>query len=422
MLRDRYDNPISTTSQAARDHYVRGVDLLIGGDAGVEAALEAAVAEDDGFAMAHLALARARQGLGKGGLVRGPLERARALSDGVTGQEAGAIAALGPMLEGRGAEAYPLIRAHVVTYPRDVLLAQTCMGVFGLIGFSGQLGREAEQLAYASALAPHFGEDWWFLCQYAFAQLEVGQFAAAGRNIDRALELHPAAAHSVHVKSHLLYEVGETRAGIAFLQDYQAGLDRTAQMHCHLSWHLALWALETGDTETMWRLLDAHIAPEVSVGPPLNILTDAAALLARAEMRGIAVPEGYWRRVSHYACERFATPGIAFADVHAALAHAMAGQGEALARIVRDARGPAAGLVRAFAEGFGAFARADWPGAVRHLAAGMADHERLGGSRAQRDLVEMAMAAALMRMGQGDEAQRFLMTRRPMTTAGFRAG
>lgn len=422
MLRDRYDNPLSTTSGAARDHYVRGLDLLLGGDAGVEAALEAAIAEDDGFAMAHLALARAKQGLGKATELRAPLAHARALAGGVTAQEAAAIDALGPLLEGRGAVAYPLIRAHVAAYPRDALLAQTCMGVFGLIGFSGQPGREAEQLAYAASLAPHYGEDWWFLCQYAFAQLEVGQFEAAGHNIDRALAQRPSAAHAVHVKSHLLYEVGETEVGIGFLKDYQAGLDRTAQMHCHLSWHLALWALEVGDEGTMWRMLDAHIAPEVSVGPPLNILTDAAALLARAEMRGITVPEGYWHRVSAYASERFPKPGIAFADIHAALAHAMAGQGEALTQIIREARGPAADLVAGFAEGFGAFARADWAGAVRALAVGMADHARLGGSRAQRDLVEMAMAAALMRLGQGDEARRFLLTRRPVTTAGFVPG
>lgn len=416
MREDRYGNPLTTQSDTARDAYVRGIDLLLGGDAGVEDAFEAAIAADDGFAMAHLALARAKQGLGKGAEVKAPLEQARALASGATAQEAGAIDALGLMLEGKGALAYPKIRAHVVDYPRDALLAQTCMGVFGLIGFSGQAGREAEQLAYARALAPHYGDDWWFLCQLAFAELEVGQLDIARRNIDRSQELRPGAAHGVHVKSHLLYECGETDEGIGLLTGYHADLDRTAQMHCHLSWHLGLWSLETGNLDRMWAIIDQDISPDVSRSPPMNILTDTAALLARAELRGVSVPEDYWHRISRYASERFPDTGIAFADVHAAMAHAMAGRGEALHGIVSDATGPAAEVVRDLAEGFGAFAGGDWAGAVAAFAPAMSRHERIGGSRAQRDLLEMAMTAALLRQGQGDEARRFLATRRPATT------
>lgn len=415
MREDRYGNPLTTQSDRARDAYVRGIDLLLGGDAGVEDAFEAAIAADDGFALGHLGLARAKQGLGKGAEIKAPLEQTRALASGVTVQEAGAIDALGLMLEGKGALAYPKIRAHVDEYPRDALVAQTCMGVFGLIGFSGQAGRESEQLAYARALAPHYGDDWWFLCQLAFAELEVGQLETARRNIDRSQELRPSAAHGVHVKSHLLYESGEMDEGIALLTDYQADLDRTAQMHCHLSWHLGLWSLETGNLDKMWAIIDQDISPEVSRSPPLNILTDTAALLARAELRGVSVPEDYWHRVSTYASERFPHTGIAFADVHAAMAHAMAGQGEALHSIVSDAKGPAAEVVRDLAEGFGAFAGGDWAGAVAAFAPAMSRHERIGGSRAQRDLLEMAMTTALLRQGQGDEARRFLATRRPET-------
>ena len=374
MREDRYGNPLTTQSDTARDAYVRGVDLLLGGDAGVEDAFEAAIAADDGFALAHLGLARAKQGLGKGAEIKAPLEQTRALASGVTVQEAGAIDALGLMLEGKGALAYPKIRAHVDEYPRDALVAQTCMGVFGLIGFSGQAGRESEQLAYARALAPHYGDDWWFLCQLAFAELEVGQLETARRNIDRSQELHPSAAHGVHVKSHLLYESGETDEGIGLLTSYQADLDRTAQMHCHLSWHLGLWSLETGNLDKMWAIIDQDISPEVSRSPPLNILTDTAALLARAELRGVSVPEDYWHRISTYASERFPRTGIAFADVHAAMAHAMAGQGEALHSIVSDAKGPAAEVVRDLAEGFGAFAGGDWAGAVVAFAPAMSRH------------------------------------------------
>ena len=45
----------------------------------------------------------------------------------------------------------------------------------------------------------------------------------------------------------------------------------------------------------------------------------------------------------------------------------------------------------------------------------MADHERLGDSRAQRDLIEHALAHALLRDGKAAEAKRLLAMHRPHT-------
>jgi hypothetical protein len=45
----------------------------------------------------------------------------------------------------------------------------------------------------------------------------------------------------------------------------------------------------------------------------------------------------------------------------------------------------------------------------------MSEHERIGASRAQRDLVEYAMTGALLRLGRAEEAARFLDMRRPHT-------
>ena len=68
------------------------------------------------------------------------------------------------------------------------------------------------------------------------------------------------------------------------------------------------------------------------------------------------------------------------------------------------------------AEGFGAVARQDWVAAATHLTNSIADHERLGGSRAQRDLIEFALAGALLRQGKADEAKRLLTMHRPVST------
>jgi len=414
MLQDRYGNTLTTASAAARDAYVAGVDRFLAAMPGVEEAFEAAVAADDGFALGHAALARARQAMGKGEDTRTPMAAATALAERLPAREAAHVNALSLLVSGQGPAAYAAIRAHLLEHPRDAMIAQTCTGVFGMIGFSGRPGREAEQLAFTSMLAPHYGEDWWFLCQHAFSQVEAGQTDPATQTIERSLALQPRNAHAAHIRAHVYYEAGETDAGYGYIADWCRDYDRRGQLHCHISWHVALWALESGDVATMWRVYDAGVAPGAAWGPPLNVLTDAAALLYRAGLAGVDVPAERWRAVSDYASRLFPSPGIAFADVHAALAHAMAGDGEALARIVADAKGPAGDLVRTLAEAFGAVAAGDWPTATAQLTRAMAGHERIGGSRAQRDLVEYALLNALLKQGRADEARLLLATRRPL--------
>ena len=66
MLKDRYGNELGTQSAAARDAYVRGVDSLMAATAGTDQAFAEAVAADDGFALGHISLARAKQLMGRG--------------------------------------------------------------------------------------------------------------------------------------------------------------------------------------------------------------------------------------------------------------------------------------------------------------------------------------------------------------------
>lgn len=418
MFHDRYGLPLTTRSGAARDLYVDAMDRFLSASAGTSDAFAAAAAADDSFALAHLGEARAHQSFGRMAQARDSLQKARDRAGGVTAREAAQIEGLGHLIEGRAGDGYALIRDHMMDHPRDAMMTQTCMGVFSLIGFSGQPGREAEALAVAEMLAPAYGDDWWFLAQLAFAQMEAGRTGPALPNIERALELNDRNANASHYRAHLFYEVGQTQEGLTFLGDWMRGYDRAGLMHCHNAWHIALWSLAVGDVDRMWAIVDADLSPEVSASPALNILTDLAALYYRAELAGVAVPAARWRALSAYAGKSFPDPGVAFADVHAALAHAMAGETGALERIGRDARGPAADIVTRCGEAFGAIAAQDWPRALAALTHVMADHARIGGSRAQRDLIEFATANVLLRMGKAEEARRMLAMRRPVIDPG----
>ncbi len=144
MLKDRYGNTLLTTSKSARDAYVDTVDRFLAADGGVEEAFHQAFDADENFALAHLGLARNLQMRGERLLIAAPLAMARAEREHLTAREAGQVAALGLLLEGNVPDAYKAIITHLKDFPRDAMVSHTCMGVFSLIGFSGQPGREAE--------------------------------------------------------------------------------------------------------------------------------------------------------------------------------------------------------------------------------------------------------------------------------------
>lgn len=413
MQKDRYDNPISTQSSAARDAYVTGVDALLSANPDPEASFRSAIAADEGFALAHIALARTVQVYGRAGESKVPLARALELAPHVSARERSHIAIFERILTGRGAEGLALTREHIKSWPRDAFALAPSTSVFGLIGFSGLKGREEEQHALLDPLAGAYGDDWWYRSLLAFAEMEVGKYDRAKRNIEASMAAFPRNGHGAHIRAHLYYEVGERRAGFDFLKIWSRDYPRNAHIHCHVSWHQAIWAMELGQSDDAWASYRDNLHPGASWGPQINVLTDCASFLFRAELAGEPRKPELWADLSAYAAKWFPNPGMAFADIHSALAHAMAGNGEALERIIASPKGTAADVVAPVALAFRSFARQDWDGAITALEPIMAEHERLGGSRAQRDLIEYTLAGAMLRAGRVDEAGRMISSHRP---------
>jgi Tfp pilus assembly protein PilF len=419
MLQDRYGNGLSTASTVARDAYVEGCDLLLSGNPSPRAAFERAIAADPGFALAHVGRARALQLRGEMPPARESMAAAEALAAGLPEREASTIAMYGKLIGGQGGAALAAAREHLKDWPRDAFVLSPCTSVFGLIGFSGRAGREREQVEMLEPYVSTYGDDWWFNTQYAFALMEVGEHAAALPRIEGALAVQPRNAHGAHIRAHLYYEMGEQEASRAYLRGWLPEYPRDGQLHCHISWHLALCELEAGNPEAAFRHYDAGVSPAGTWGPPLNVLTDAVAFLWRAELAGNPRDPARWQALHDFTHRMFPKAGIAFADAHAALADAMAGDGAALAARVEgmeaaiaEGRYPAGPLVPALARGWAAVARQDWPGAIAALEPCIAEHERIGGSRAQRDLVEFTLMKAYCAAGRLDALRAMLAGRR----------
>ena len=252
MLDDSYGNKNSTNSVDAIASYNQGVHQFLGAEPGVEASFRAAISADPNFTLGHIGLAREMQLRGRSDDVKQSLNTAFETSQNLSAREQSHLNVSSLLLRGKSAEARAAVYEHVKEWPRDVLIAQMCTSVFGLIGFSGLPGREAEQLSFMTNLAPNYGDDWWCKAQLAFAQLEVGQLDEAGINIEEALISNPNSAHSKHIRAHLYYENLQDEDGLNYLQRHWANYDPSGALYNHISWHVGLWSLEAGNLEQMW--------------------------------------------------------------------------------------------------------------------------------------------------------------------------
>ena len=187
------------------------------------------------------------------------------------------IEAFSLLLSGKAADCRALVRDHVRTFPRDALAAQLCSNVFGLIGFSGEVGREADLLAYTGSLLPHYPGDWWMMSVHAVSLCETGRIKESAELMEKSLTLHPRNANGSHFKAHAQYEAGETAAGRAYLDKWLVEYDNRSPLHGHLVWHSALWAIQEGDEDALWQALDSGIGQDSNSGLPINIITDTAA-------------------------------------------------------------------------------------------------------------------------------------------------
>ena len=417
MLHDRYGLTITTDSDEARDAYVEGVDRILSANGGARESLQWAIATDSHFALAHAAYARWLQLAGRAADAKEAAARATELAETASARERQHVEIFSRLVSGHGQDALSLTHSHIEEFPLDAFALSPSCGVFGLIGFSGRRERESEQTALLEPLAEAYGDDWWFLTSYAFALVEIGQWERGRELIERALEIYPRNAHGAHVLSHALYEAGEDQAGANYLEEWLSEYTPEGQLHCHLWWHLGIFRLLLGDAEAMWELYDRECAVDVSRSPPVNIASDGVSLLWRAELAGEPRGRERWDAIRRYIEKTFPKPMV-FVDVHAALASAVVDDHAAFDQFIElldqmgsDAQLPAGMVPAELGRAFGAFVRGDWAGVISVIEPIAEDVVRIGGSRAQRDLIEDTLLAAYVKDGRVEFARALVDAR-----------
>jgi hypothetical protein len=417
--------PISSTSDIAAERYRVGVDLLLSAWPGASETLESAATADPEFALAHAARARLHA-------IRAELADARVriatavelVSKNGTERERSHVEILSLAINGQGAKALERALIHLDAWPRDALIFSLPLGAFGLFAFSGMADHDQARVDLCEKHSRHYdANDWWFLTYRGWSHAENGSVKLGRDLAQRGFELREENANAAHALSHAMYEEGAGADAEKLLGGWLPRYERSGLLHGHIAWHSALVALERGDAARAIGIYLKHIQPSASLGIPINIVSDTSSFLWRLQAYGHQVPPGLWEAAAAYAGPKAPNAGFAFMDVHMALLVAARGDKdaidrrvEALTQLIEQGKLPAGPVVPAICRGLLAFAEEDYAGCVRLLEPVAKDVVRVGGSGAQREVIEDTLLLALIRSGATEKARTLLdrrLHRRP---------
>ena len=400
-MNDVLGNSVTAASAQAHRAYERAVDAHLHAWPGVAQALDEALAEDPGFVLAHALRALWLQMFGRIGEARAACAAAEAGAAATSAREQSHVALVSAIVGGRAPVALTLVQQHAKRFPTDVLSASTAMGAYGLFAFSGRRDHDAARRAFIEALAPQLPAELpWLLMQRAWVRIEDGDADEGLEMARRSMAARPQNGHGAHVLLHGLYETQRAKEALDFLGAWLPGYADDALMWGHLQWHGALAELGLGDLGAATRRMLGPVIDFLPKGPPFMGLPDTASLLWRLGLQSVGgLP---WQAAQDHAERHFAQGSNVFGEVHLALLAAARRDDTALLavldRLDRIAgRGhEGAPVAAAFVLALQAMQRRDDAAADRHWRQCLPALPRIGGSHAQRSVVEMTHAAGCL--------------------------
>ncbi|PIB90516.1 tetratricopeptide repeat protein [Caulobacter sp. FWC2] len=304
--------------------------------------------------------------------------------------------------------------AILAAWPRDLLVLKLRQyHDFNRGDFPAMLRAASAVLPAAEDVAQLHG-----MLAFAYEQCHLLDEAEAAAR--RALTLKRKEPWAQHALAHVMLTQGRIAEGVAFLEvvrDTWTGLN--SFMDTHLWWHLALFYLSQGRFDAAMAAYDDHCWAQAKDYSQDQV--GAVSLLARLELAGVDVGER-WSDLADHLFVRAQDVVQPFLTLQYLYGLARAGRPEAgaLLAAVRRAALEAPDFVRETwrevalpaAEGLVAYARGDYPAALRGLRAALPRLAEIGGSHAQRDLFEQLILDALIRADRLSEAQQTLELRR----------
>jgi len=395
-----------TTSPEAERAYLAGVHALLSLRSGALEHFARALALDPTFALAHAALALMGHEfcapVDSGARVRAARLHARRASPA----ERSHVDAVGRHVTG---DRRALVR-HLRAHPGDRLLLAAAVPT---IAFAGVTEVPEDAWAIVESCGTALAGDWFHSALLAFVRQEQGRWDEAMDLAERSLAEVPGSGHAAHARAHVHYETGDHTGGLDWLDDWIDGPGRGVDSVAHFAWHAAMHELSTGDLAAVGRRYARQLSPRQVTG--CRSVVDTGSLLWRWRLTpgatGVpAVPDGV--AVPTATLLRPSTP---FVGLHAAITLCAADDASGLGRLACWAAAHEHPVQRAviapLAQALRLLVLDQASAAADALVAIGPDVWRVGGSDAQREVVEETLLHALLRSGRYDEA-RTLVDRR----------
>jgi tetratricopeptide (TPR) repeat protein len=421
MTQDAQGHHLSGATEpaaAAYDEAVRAFNLVHGDAIGrFDAAREAA----PDFAMAHLGKAWVFTVANDPVLrtqAEALVETARTLP--LSEREAAHLAALSYLCKGARAAAVAVLDRHLMRHPFDLVAHQGAALTDGFLGrFNLVRDRSARALPLWSKDQPGYGT---LLALHGFGLEEAGDYARAEDESRAAAELEPLSFWPHHTVSHVMEMTGRPEDGLGWMAAREPLWSTPGHLNqVHIWWHKALFHLELGQYEAALALYDGPIC--ATQRPVALSLTNASALLWRLDTLGCDIGER-WRELALMWEGHADGKCLVFTDIHAAMAELRSGQEAKVERRLAAMRDTAASAAEAaplyrtvgipVVEGLAAFHRGAYAEAVERLLRARFDLWQIGGSHAQRDVVNWTLTEAAIRAAQWDVALSFANERLAM--------
>ena len=411
---DRWGAPVragSADAVALLDQAVEDLAALAGDPV---ADAEAAVAADDSLVLGHIYRAYlALYGTTPEGVATAA-EIVKKLDAAVLGErEAHHLRAARSWADGDWEATARSLERALLCHPRDLLALKVAQDLYFFLGNRLELRDVAARVLPAW---PRSRPGWGYVQgMYAFGLEENAAYRQAESRARAALDHNPRDVWSVHALAHVFEMEGSQRDGVEFLTK-SAGDWSGSFFAIHNWWHRTLYHLELGEIDEALALYDSPIRAGRST-EWLDVV-DAAALLWRLSLFGVDVTD----RAAQLAADiddLVGDPVYIFNDWHAVMAFGLAGDQARVERVILANRHLTAPTNRMAAEragldlleAFGAFAAGRPDRAIDLLIDIRPRANAVGGSHAQRDVIDLTLIAAAARAGD-DSLTRALVTER----------
>ena len=427
VLRDAHGNATSTASRAALDASESALWRMMSFYGMPADDLDSAIGADPAWILPRLMKAGFLLGLTEPSLVAEALDlldAARPLAGQANDRERAHLGALDAVAAGDWLAAGAAWQRLLDDHPRDPLALQWAHLFDFYRGDAEALRERASRVLAAWTPADPLYP--YVLGHHAFGLEESGRYGEAEAAGRQALSGPARVPWAIHAVAHVMEMQGRHAEGAAWLGQWRPHWGEGNGFAGHLGWHEALFALESLDHATALAVFDAYLnaaANEITLQR-----VDAASLLWRLALQGADVGDRWQRLLAGWSLDDAAAGLSSFNDVHALIALIGAGEPARAERWRRVSlsqaerggvwnRAVAPEIAAPLMRGLLAFAQGRYNEAAEAIHPLRSHSSRLGGSHAQRDVIDQTLLAAAAQGGMAD-AGRSLLAQRARTRPG----